>query len=862
MSNSKLGFEIDPKVCTMSFALKDVNLVKSLEKSMCNKKGLTLLALWFFLVFPSASYSLDLSKPREAKAVMEGAEFEYQSALGAYKQGDCSTAIDEIRNLMEAYPDIQRFKSDYIAIAVGCGRYALVLSYINGQYEADAPPYVRDSLLKAALEEGNFSKAYLASKWVSGSSGPVVRLRIDQIYSALSDKKIEKADKESRELLELYPQNEAVWDARGYVLRETNQPYQALRVYLEMQRKFPTNKVAPKALANLLINLGMPQLASSVINKNGVSLSIEEQAKLRKEAATRELRWAKSYDHQPKKRYYYTDKSIDDLLSARAFVIENSLGQEKVDAIDFDLVVAYELRAKYQASIALYESLHDQGITIPSYVKLAAADSYSSVNEFAQAESLYRAYLAENPNDSESTTDATLGLYYTLLEQDKFSELKVLVEKNTQEQAESLNVANRRAYAPGEYRGFIESLKDRYTSAEIADAMNSAYQDRLQEANKKIDVVLDGAPASDEALLAKGSIQRWMENPRQAEEYFKIVQGTSSENPEAKIGIANTQFDLRDYKPFKKNVEQLSAEYPELSGVKELVKKQDIYNSPIVTGDFEFANGKASAQDLNAATADLRVYSDPFDDNYRVYARFRGLYSGPAVQSNLSAGAVGLKYSGTGHDIAIEGGDRGYAKIEGTKYIGDSLSGTLSFEKNGFYLFPGALYPIYTGNVAGGIINWKNDDTQRAFVGYQYWSLTNNNQTQAFGSFSQRLLTQYNYHLDASLWIGNQQNTNPNVGYFAPWNQTEYSGTATFEVLQWRNFSNKDYAFWHKLWGTYGGVSQQGYSTLPMNSFGYGQKFGLGDRQNLSWGIGRTYFPFDGVHSNYLTGYLRFEKSF
>jgi hypothetical protein len=353
-----------------------------------------------------------------------------------------------------------------------------------------------------------------------------------------------------------------------------------------------------------------------------------------------------------------------------------------------------------------------------------------------------------------------------------------------------------------------------------------------------------------------------MDNPRKAGMYFQIVTQSTNEDVSALSGLAESKLDQRDFQSFNKLYPKAVAINPDADSVKDLIRKRDIYYSPLVTADFEFANGKSSAQNLNSGTADLRVYSDPISDNYRVYARFRGLYSGPSTQSNLSAGAAGVKYTAEGHDIAVEGGSRNYAKVEGTKYLNDSWSGTLAFEKNGFYLFPGSLYPTYMGNVASGTINWKNNDNQKAFVGYQYWSLTNNNQQQAFAGYSQKLITLYNFKLDGSLYMGNQQNTNPNVGYFAPWNQTEYSGTAALEFLQWRDLATKRYAFWHKLWGTYGVVTQQGFATLPMNTVGYGQNFDFGDRQRMTWGVGKTYFPFDGVRSNYLTGYLRFEKSF
>jgi hypothetical protein len=175
---------------------------------------------------------------------------------------------------------------------------------------------------------------------------------------------------------------------------------------------------------------------------------------------------------------------------------------------------------------------------------------------------------------------------------------------------------------------------------------------------------------------------------------------------------------------------------------------------------------------------------------------------------------------------------------------------------------PGSLYAISGGNVGGINVNWKNGHGTNAMIGYRYWSLTNNNKQEIYGNVNQRLLTEYNYKLDLSGWVGNQHNSNSNVGYFSPSNQTAYTGTLNLRILQWRDIATKKYDFWHRFYASYGVVTQAGYSTLPMNNYGYGQDFNIGDRRTLSWGVGKTRFPFDGARSSYITGYLNFESRF
>jgi hypothetical protein len=278
--------------------------------------------------------------------------------------------------------------------------------------------------------------------------------------------------------------------------------------------------------------------------------------------------------------------------------------------------------------------------------------------------------------------------------------------------------------------------------------------------------------------------------------------------------------------------------------------------------NFVLGNGQYFGQTNNNRTSDVRVYSAPINDNFRGFARYRDLNSGPAIPVVDQGVGGGLRYEGINQEAEVEVGSSGYMRAEGTQTLNDYWAISTSFEKNAFYLMPGSLYTFSGGNVGGTSVQWKNGDTASAMLGYRYWALQNNNRQEIYGNVNQRLLTQYNYKVDISGWIGNQQNSNTNVDYFSPVNQTVYTGTLNLRVLQWRDITTKKYDFWHRFYASHGAVTQSGYITLPMNNYGYGQDFNVGDRRTLSWGVGKTSFPFDGVRSSYITGYLNFVSRF
>jgi len=309
-------------------------------------------------------------------------------------------------------------------------------------------------------------------------------------------------------------------------------------------------------------------------------------------------------------------------------------------------------------------------------------------------------------------------------------------------------------------------------------------------------------------------------------------------------------------------VNELKPDYFDISAVKNASERLDIFKERYFTVNFVLGNGQYFGQTNNNRTSDVRVYSAPINDNFRGFARYRDLNSGPAIPVVDQGVGGGLRYEGINQEAEVEVGSSGYMRAEGTQTLNDYWAISASFEKNAFYLMPGSLYTFSGGNVGGTSVQWKNGDTASAMLGYRYWALQNNNRQEIYGNVNQRLLTQYNYKVDISGWIGNQQNSNTNVDYFSPVNQTVYTGTLNLRVLQWRDITTKKYDFWHRFYASHGAVTQSGYITLPMNNYGYGQDFNVGDRRTLSWGVGKTSFPFDGVRSSYITGYLNFVSRF
>lgn len=775
---------------------------------------------------------------------VQGGEDQYQQALKLNKSGQYQQSAKILRSLMTQRPEIERYKSDYIAVASNAKQCNEVLLFANNLYITTAPIYVQDSIFSCAVTKQSFEQIEALAKTILVKQGKNSAIESKLVTLALQGKNEKAALDWSKRYYQDYPNDINAGLLRAQVLQDFNQRYSALLIYEDLYAKHPKNKDVQQKIIEVLLDMGIPHLALNRIQKHQFSHDQTQKLRAMANSGAVDIRWSDADPSIVPNRFISVDKAISELQKAQDFAVKTKGSSTILNQIQNDLITAYEKRKEWKKSVALYEGLMDRNVDIPDYALLSTAISYDALHQYGIAEKILSKLYQKNSTDPEVAYE----YYLNLADQDHYPEAKRVLDKLT-----------------SEFKQRPKSLEPSaldYTQLLINQAYLESYQDRHEAAFEKLEPIFSQAPANTGLLIAAGTISEWQGNPKASEEYFQIALNQDPKNIEAKVGVANAQMSQGNIKPFVAVVNELKNNYGDMISVQKAAERLEHFKEPYVTGNFVLGNGDYGVQKNNNWTADVKAYTSPINDNYRGFARYRGLNSGPAIPVNVQGFGGGVQYTGKDRDAEIEAGDLGYARVEVNQNLDDHWGVSASYEKNAFYLLPGSLYATYAGNVSGLNLKWKNNDTTESFVGYRYWVLTNNFKQEMFGSVTQRVLTEYNYKLDLSGWVGNQQNTNPNVGYFAPIGQTEYSGTVSLRILQWRDLATKKYDFWHRIFGSYGMVTQQGYATLPMNRYGYGQDFNVGDKRTLSWGLGRTSYPFDGAKSGYLTGYLNFEVRF
>nr|WP_114637081.1 tetratricopeptide repeat protein [Polynucleobacter necessarius] len=431
-------------------------------------------------------------------------------------------------------------------------------------------------------------------------------------------------------------------------------------------------------------------------------------------------------------RFIAVDKGINALNAALAYAKSIGATEDQIDSIEFDLIVAYNKRNEWDKSLALYDRMVASGKTVPDYALLAVASSYSGKKKPIQEGVILKKLYEKNPND----LDVELAQYFNLTDRDQYSEAKQLLDKITTQ------LKAHPKYLPK--RDFD------YTSAMIEAVGFESYQEKYQEADKKLQPLLSEIPSNADLLKTAGNLREAQGMHEAAADYYSIAAKQDPQDVEAKIGYANARTSQGDISTFIKTVNELRPDYSDINAVKDAGKRLDAYKAGYVTGNFVLGNGQYFGQTNNNRTSDLRVYSAPIDDNFRGFARYRDLNSGPAIPVTDQGVGGGIQYTGIHQEAELEMGSAGYFRAEGTQTLNDYWSITGAFEKNAFYLMLGSLYATSGGNVGGMNVKWKNGDTTDAALGYRYWALPNNNKQEIYGNVNQRPLTEYSYKVDIS----------------------------------------------------------------------------------------------------------------
>lgn len=790
---------------------------------------------------------LGLVCPMVSHASVPGeGEEAYRRALSLNERGLSSEALPLLADLAKQHPDILRYRFDYAAVASASGEHALTLSIIDESLAAQAPRYVLDALFRSAIAVSNAARAESLHALMTRRFGGEVALdaRLCNLYLQVG--RHDEALALSASLLGRYPQRRDVLDLRAYTLRQTGHPGESLLVYMEIQRRFPEDAEAPKAIGMILADLGAPRLAMRSAALPGVRLATNELLRLSKDEGAQHVRWSVGDANTPEERFRNADLAIADLDRAKALALSSGAASEMLTVIRGDLIAAYHGRQRWHDAIDEYGRLVADGSAISREVHLMAAASYASVARYPEAEAVLRELAATSPDSVEILT----AWIYALSDLERFDEAQQVCAKLLSMLARTDLNTPAKASA--------------YTSTRLLQAMLFAYRNRYEEASVLLAKLQAEAPGFLDATESAGILAGWRGHPRRAEEEFRMLLGEQPERVESRLALAGSRLDRGDPQALRQVLDDLGTDYPDTRSVREARRRLELHDGYYVVANASLGDDREDAVEGNRSREfDLKVYGQPFgDDRWRAFGRYRDLWSGPVIDTTANNVSAGLRYALTDWSSEIELGMDNYARLETAYAFSDQWSSSLTLEKNTFFRQARAVESGVMADVVNINLRWRRDERFEIGGGYRFTDFANNQRSETYLTATHSLYADYDRRLSLGGRLAGQRNTHPEVAYFSPSQQVEASGTLAFEFRQWQDVATKKSSLWHRAWLTAGEVYQETYGTLAMTSFGYGQEIALSDALRVRWSIARTRYPFDGVKSSYDTLNIGFEGYF
>lgn len=788
------------------------------------------------------------------------AQKEYSDLISAARDGKTDVAIEQLRNWHIAFPNNRKVLYDLTVVLGWAGDFDDALAFRDQLLSAnDTPDYVLKSLGYCANQVQRYADAAEIYRRVLQRKPDDLVSRRGLVNALLGQHRSDEALQYVQNYLPAFSSEYQSSDvpmimllAQIYTQREEN--LKAVTAYQDALRLAPQSRDASRGYAFSLAAAGMPYLAERVAKEHADYFSAEEKRQFAHTAAGRTVIYGEAQinvDHKTP-RFATTDAALNENVEVTKLFGEQASTQ-------FDRMVALRDRQQMKEVVHLYQALLAQGVAMPPYAKAAAADAYLYLEQPEKARDLYRAAIDEaNRGDVADVNSWHAALAYAYSEAEQH---EAAIAEADQLLPETPPLANRGI--PG-----IEAPNDDYPYAALLAVQIRMYADRLQQAEDKLAPLSEAAPFNEQIRQTSADLHMSREQPRAALEEYSLLRVDYPKAVAPQTGQANALLALNNFTAAKANLPALESDYPEHKDVQNLKRQVDIYDRPFlqVTSTFGNGGGEAGAESI----VDARLYSAPLSnslgDAYRVFTH-ASYANGQFDADNNRERNVSRTRAGVGIDYrvrdltlaaeinhAIENVSRTGVVLSLNKDFSDAWHARLEADTNVNDLSAKAVDAgVSAHRLTAGLL-WQANESRNIDMEVSTTHFSDNNQRdRAEIAWTERWVSGPVFKLDSVLGVAASQNSLRNAAYFNPANDHEASATLKGEWRTWRryrrSFTQQVQIFSGRYWqDDFGGGSTYGAQ--------YGHEWAIDDVFSVSYGIGVSSHPYDGVREKRDYGYL------
>ena len=550
-------------------------------------------------------------------------------------------------------------------------------------------------------------------------------------------------------------------------------------------------------------------------------------------------------------RYSTTDQAIEQETR-----IANEFGAR--NPTRFDQLLGLRERERMSDVVTLFETLTSEQITMPAYVRIAAGEAYLSLHQPERARDLLVPALAEDDPGTE-LLNAQLALTFAYLEASQPQLAIELIDK-------LLVNTPARLYRrlPG-----IEQPNPDYTRIAVQAALLRIYTDRLDEAEQRLLALQKQAPFNNDVRLAWATLQNARDHRRVALDEFRLLQVDHPKLNDAITGAAESLLTQNEAVQAQAVIGPLQLSEPDNRNIQQFGKRLAIYQKSVFKTDIVIGRGAAAAGAESVFDTSLR--SAPLTSlsagDLRLFAhlvraqgalKVSGSRAGRDVERNRFGVGLGYRSESISLDAELnhavgKAAATGIA-IAATAPLSDNWLINLSADTSLNTLAAAAYNAGITARQFQMGTTWSANEARKAGLEIAATQFSDGNRRSALRLWwNQRWLSGPMWKFDTSAQLTMAHNRPLATPYFNPRSEQELSIAAKVEWLTWQRYERH---FRQRLTLQAGQYRQYGFGASALGDLHYEHDWALGEALSLTYGLGHSFHPYDGVREQRRYGYL------
>lgn len=779
------------------------------------------------------------------------------------RSGQVDTGLQQLKHLLEQYPQDQKLIADYVLSSYYNGKLSLSdQKYLQNINPAHYPNYGRISLIKALRDLKQYNAA---EQWVNQFNviqpdmswtvwQALLQAESGETGKAKKTLKNIKLDKLSADSLTLL----------AYVYRLVDMPVESLQAAEQALKKNPNAESREQTVLALMATSDYTE-AQRIFNDVPQGLQTEQQIRLahiiQLNKFSQKIQLGIQYQKNNVARHHQSYALLDDVLQdMQSYAQKLAKFPDLKEQFQFDYM--YALNARNLPKQVLIERSHLQKneLDMPTYVRLALADSYLNTKQPKQAEVLYKSVLSE-PKFIEY--DVYAGLYYSFIAQEKFAEANSLIAEMEQTLPK---------YRYSQAKGVDREPHPDWVEFLSLKGLNYSYRNENQKAEEYFEKLVAEAPANASYQNNLALIQRWREKPELSNNGLAVWNGLTDREYGIQLGKMQNAQALNDISTWKAEDARLQKMLFDDSGFKRSRLELNDRNRASITHQSSFSKSDSDSPALlgqlkgsREQESSTRLNSAWFADNYRAFVdhqyRWAEYDSGKLHEQRIGLGAEWQKDRKAASIILSQDshGNRAGVQLNWSQYLNDHWNYGIAYNSQ-------AAIPLQAvelkneGQSYQFDLNWQANESRKAGLSYQLTDIDDGNTRHEVGTyFTQRLHVAPHHITDATLRGYLSQNDEVDTPYFNPKQSHSVELTLEHNWMTWRNYDRHFNQYFEATIGTFG---QKNHSNKPLYNLFYQHEWQVSRTWKLNYGIGWGSHPYDGEDEEKIYAMAGFEGRF